>query len=108
MNFDEYQKSANGFMSEEAKQNPLLNAVLGMSGESGECADQLKKVLFQGHKFDKERFVLELGDVLWYLAEACCALDIPLSTIAEKNIEKLRSRFHGNTFDAEKSRCRND
>ena len=54
LSFNEYQKEAYDLISEEGKKNRVLNGVLGLSGESGECADIVKKNLFQGHPFPKE------------------------------------------------------
>ncbi len=101
--FREYQDLALRTMSDEAKENPLLNAVLGLSGETGEVADLIKKSMFQGHEMDKENLKEELGDVLWYLAEACKGLDTTLDEIALMNIHKLEKRFPDHSFDKEKS-----
>ncbi len=101
--FREYQDLSLRTMSDEAKENPLLNAVLGLSGETGEVADLIKKSMFQGHEMDKENLKEELGDVLWYLAEACKGLDTTLDEIALMNIHKLEKRFPDHSFDKEKS-----
>ncbi len=101
--FQEYQDQALRTMSKEAKENPLLNAALGLSGETGEVADLIKKTLFQGHELDKEHLKEELGDVLWYLAEACKGLDTTLEEIALMNVMKLEKRFPDHRFDKEKS-----
>ena len=85
----------------------LINAVMGLCGESGECIDIVKKWLAQGHDLDKEKLAKELGDVAWYLAEAATALEIPLEQILEANIEKLKRRFPEG-FSAEASRNRTD
>jgi NTP pyrophosphatase (non-canonical NTP hydrolase) len=103
ISFDEYQTDAVEMMSEMARKNPLLNSALGLCGESGEYADIIKKNLFQGHDLDKEHLKEELGDILWYIAEACYALDIPMEQVAQKNIEKLHERYGSNKFDKEKS-----
>ena len=71
----------------------LINAVMGLCGESGECIDIVKKWLAQGHELDREKLAKVLGDVAWYLAEAATALEIPLEQILEANIEKLKRRF---------------
>lgn len=65
----------------------------GLTGESGEVAEMLKKVIFHRHELDKEKLTKELGDVLWYLSMLALQYDIPLTTIMEKNIEKLRARY---------------
>lgn len=69
------------------------NGILGIVGEAGECADLLKKYLFQGHGLDASRIAEDLGDVLWYVAICAKALDLELSDIMEKNIKKLMLRY---------------
>ena len=66
---------------------------MGLNGESGEVIDIVKKHMFQGHELDKEKIKKELGDVMWYVAEVCEALDLNLDEVMEGNIEKLRKRF---------------
>lgn len=103
MEAKEYQKLAMRTLNPKInKEDILVNAILGLCGESGEVADLLKKKMFQGHELDKENLIYELGDIAWYLAEACEALDITLEDIFEKNIEKLKKRFPDG-FDEKKS-----
>lgn len=71
----------------------LINSVMGLCGESGEAIDLVKKHIFHGHELDREKLIGELGDVAWYLAECATALNISLSEILERNIEKLRARY---------------
>ena len=78
---------------ELSKKDVLINSVMGLCGESGECIDIVKKWLAQGHALDKDKLAKELGDVAWYLAEAATALEIPLEEILAANIEKLKQRF---------------
>lgn len=85
-----------------SKKDLLVNAVMGLCGESGECVDLVKKHLFQGHELEKQKLVKELGDVAWYLAEAATALDVPLEDILQGNLDKLRKRYPEG-FSAEKS-----
>jgi NTP pyrophosphatase (non-canonical NTP hydrolase) len=93
MNFDEYQIEANRTVNRNAEVPSLVVAALGLYGESGEVADMVKKHFGQGHPLDKEKFVKELGDVLWYLAVAATAAGVALSHVAEMNREKLRERY---------------
>lgn len=85
----------------------LLNGLMGLNGEAGECIDILKKYLFQGHELDKEHLVEELGDVAWYLSITADALGYSLQEIFRMNIEKLRKRYP-NGFEEERSVNRND
>lgn len=81
--------------------------ILGLCGESGECADLYKKYLYQGHEFDREAMVSELGDVLWYVAELAAGLGITLEEVAAGNIAKLQNRYPDG-FDTRRSVERED
>ena len=94
MNGNEYQKLAMKTLNPSInKIEVMINAVMGLCGESGEVSDIVKKHLFQGHELDVEKIKKELGDVLWYIAEMCEALDLELDKVMEANIEKLSKRF---------------
>lgn len=84
----------------------ILNASLGLSGEVGEVNDIIKKYMYHGHKLDddtKEKIILELGDVCWYVALMAWAIDkTKFEDVLDKNIEKLEKRYHGE-FSTEKS-----
>lgn len=71
----------------------LNNAQCGLSGETGEFSDMVKKFKWQGHDFDKEKAIKELGDILWYIALASDALGVDLNTVAKLNVEKLKERY---------------
>lgn len=81
---------------------PLLNDALGLAGEAGEFADHIKKVVYHGHELDEDYLVKELGDKLWYIADAARNLLYALSTVAGKNINKLKDRYPEG-FDEQKS-----
>ncbi len=100
MEANEYQKLAMKTLNPAlGEKEVLINAVMGLCGESGEAIDLVKKHLFQGHELDREGLIKELGDVAWYLAEASTALGVSLSEVLEGNIKKLESRYpHG--FDS--------
>ena len=87
--------------------NRLLQGVLGLSGESGECTDLVKKALFQGHTLDRRHLALELGDVAWYLALCADALGYDLETIFKMNIDKLKARYPDG-FNSELSQHRKE
>jgi len=104
---NEYQKLAMTTLNPQLSQKDvLINAVMGLCGESGEAIDIVKKHLHQGHDLDREKLIKELGDIAWYLAEAATALDVDLETVLERNIEKLKSRYPEG-FSAERSIHRN-
>lgn len=105
MTINEYQKAAMRTASGVATvtcENLLLNGVMGLNGESGECIDIVKKNLFQGHPLDKEHIAKELGDVAWYLAISCEAIGYDLETVLQMNVDKLRNRYPDG-FKVEKS-----
>ena len=100
---DEYQRRAMATLNPAlSKSDVLLNGVMGLCGESGECIDLVKKHLHQGHPLDKEKLAKELGDVAWYLAETAFALDLSLEQILRSNLDKL-SRRYPQGFEAERS-----
>ena len=103
MTVNEYQKLAMTTLNPALnKKDVLINGVMGLCGESGEAIDIVKKWLAQGHELDKEKLAKELGDIAWYLAETAYALDIPLESILQGNIDKLRKRFPEG-FDTQRS-----
>lgn len=85
--------------------NHFLMVSLGIAGEAGEVADLTKKLFFHGHDFVKQKFILELGDVLWYVARMASLLGVSLEDVAKANVEKLRARYP-NGFSEEASRNR--
>jgi NTP pyrophosphatase (non-canonical NTP hydrolase) len=89
----------------------LLTAAVGMSAESGEFIEVVKKMIFQGKPINEENLFhlkRELGDVMWYVAQACMALDTSFDEIVEMNVEKLKKRYPGGEFDVHKSENRKE
>ena len=94
MEINEYQNLALTTLNKElTKDQVLLNGMMGLCGESGEAIDLLKKHLCHGHDLDKDKLILELGDIAWYLAVASYALDISLEEVLKLNIGKLKKRY---------------
>ena len=91
----------------ERDYDKLRNAAYGLNGEAGEVIDLLKKHEFQGHDLDRDKVFEELGDVLWYVALACDALDASMDSLMEYNIYKLWKRYPDG-FDPERSKNRSD
>ena len=85
----------------ENKREMLLHATTGLASEAGEFAGLLQKT-YQGHAYDRDHALKELGDCCWMVAEACTALDATLEEVMCKNIEKLKDRYPEG-FDPEKS-----
>lgn len=98
LNFSEYQKlamrTAKKFDTDFAMR---ADVGLGLAGEAGEVADIIKKDLAGAKELDRNHLIEELGDILWYLAEACQCFNLSLEKIARQNIEKLKRR-HPNGF----------
>ena len=97
MDFDSYQRSAlrttNPALTPDER---LLDAAAGVAEEAGEVLGLVRKRVFQQRETDTERFVEELGDVLWCLAITADSLGISLATVAEANVRKLERRHpHG-------------
>ena len=87
----------------------LLTAALGMSAEAGEFTEVVKKVFLQGKPYTLDNvFHLkrELGDICWYIAQACMALDTSFEEILQMNFEKLSARYPEGTFDVYRSENR--
>lgn len=85
----------------DQKDDMLRHAVFGLTSEAGEVAGILQKV-YQGHDFDREHMLKELGDCLWFIAEACEVLEAGMSEVMSMNISKLRERYPEG-FDPERS-----
>jgi len=87
----------------------LTTAGVGLAAESGEFLEIVKKMVFQGKPWNddnREHLIIELGDVMWYVAQACMALDIPFDDVILRNVEKLEKRYPGGSFDVENSENR--
>ena len=87
----------------------LTTAGIGLAAESGEFLEIVKKMVFQGKPWsvdNREHLVIELGDVMWYVAQACMALDISFDEVIERNIKKLEKRYPGGSFDINDSENR--
>ena len=89
----------------------LLTAAVGLSAESGEFTEIVKKIIFQGKPYNEDNVFhmkRELGDICWYIAQACMALDTTFDEIIEMNVEKLKARYPGGEFDVHKSENRKE
>ena len=89
----------------------LLTAAVGLSAESGEFTEIVKKIIFQGKPYNDDNIYhmkRELGDIMWYLAQACMALNTNFNEILEMKIDKLKSRYPGGEFDAHYSENRKE
>ena len=103
MTLNEYQEKAQRTSRKDLETSDhLMNGILGLAGEVGECSDLVKKRFYQDGRDIAEDLKGELGDVFWYLVETITAMGWALEEVAEYNIEKLKKRYPEG-FSAEKS-----
>ncbi len=102
MNFEEYQKKSRVTAKYPDAGKNYIYPTLGLTGEAGEVAEKIKKVLRdKGGKIDeetREAIKKELGDVLWYVSQLASELELSLDDVAKTNIEKLLSRLERNVL----------
>jgi NTP pyrophosphatase (non-canonical NTP hydrolase) len=91
MTIKEYQRKA--MRTATHKCYDAANAALGLTGEAGEVADEVKKCMYQGHPWQPSKIIEELGDVLWYVTLMAELMNVPLEYIMQANIEKLERRY---------------
>ena len=98
-------------LQEDCNVTQLLTAALGLTAESGEFTEVVKKIIFQGKPYCEENVFhmkRELGDICWYLAQACMALDTTFDEVLEMNVDKLKARYPGGEFDVHHSENRKE
>jgi NTP pyrophosphatase (non-canonical NTP hydrolase) len=98
-------------VSADADVPRLMTAAFGLSAEAGEFTEVVKKIILQGKPYSDENVFhmkRELGDLCWYLAQACMALDITFEEILQMNYEKLSARYPEGTFSVYKSENRKE
>ena len=107
--YQSFIESLNNLDGKGANINRLATAAVGLSAESGEFLEIIKKMVFQGKPYNadnREHLIIELGDVMWYVAQACIALDISFDDVIRGNVRKLEKRYPGGSFSVEKSEVR--
>ena len=80
----------------------LLTSGVGINAEGGEFLEIVKKMVFQGKPFNednREHMIIELGDLMWYVAQATQALGVSFEEVIETNVKKLEKRYPGGQFD---------
>lgn len=80
----------------------LLTAGVGINAEGGEFLEIIKKMIFQGKPWNednKDHLITELGDLMWYVMQACIALETPIDQVIARNVQKLEKRYPGGAFD---------
>ena len=89
----------------------LLTAAVGISAEGGEFMEIVKKMVFQGKPWNhdnREHLIIELGDVMWYVMQACKALDVSIEEVVAGNVDKLKKRYPGGEFNVYQSENRKE
>ena len=89
----------------------LTTAGVGLAAESGEFLEIVKKMVFQGKPWNdanREHLIIELGDVMWYVAQACMALGVSFEDVIKGNVKKLEKRYPSSSFDIFYSENRQD
>ncbi len=89
----------------------LTTAGVGLAAESGEFLEIVKKMVFQGKPWNdanREHLIIELGDVMWYVAQATQALGISFDDVIATNVKKLEKRYPGGSFEIYKSENREE
>lgn len=80
----------------------LLTAGVGINAEGGEFLEIIKKMVFQGKPWNddnREHLIIELGDIMWYVAQACIALEVDFDNVIVTNVKKLEKRYPGGEFN---------
>ena len=96
---------------EEFPAERLLTASVGMCAEAGEFTEVVKKICFQGKPVNEDNLFhlkRELGDIMWYVAQACIGLNISLDEVLAMNVEKLSARYPDGAFDVHFSENRKE
>lgn len=90
MEMKQYQQQA--YTTATATSQNIYYMTMGMTGEAGEIANKVKKIMRDARAIDREDLAKEIGDVLWYVAGICTVLDLDLDDVAEANLKKLADR----------------
>ena len=100
--YQSFIESLSALNGKGANINRLTTAAVGISAEGGEFMEIVKKMVFQGKPYNadnREHLIIELGDVMWYVMQACAALNVSLEDVVAGNVEKLKKRYPGGDFD---------
>jgi len=109
--FECFIESVSSLNGKGANIERLLTAAVGISAEGGEFMEIVKKIIFQGKPWNddnREHLIIELGDVCWYVMQACMALGVSLDEVVEGNVDKLKKRYPGGDFDVHYSENRKE
>ncbi len=121
IDFKKYEQFVDGVTSDESKDfvaladrlveldraganiERLYTGATGIACEGGEILEIVKKLVYQGKPWNddnREHLIIELGDVMWYVAQVTQALGVTLEEVLDTNITKLGKRYPAGAFDA--------
>ena len=109
--YQSFIESLSSLNGKGANINRLTTAAVGISAEGGEFMEIVKKMVFQGKPWNddnREHLIIELGDVMWYVMQACMALDVSIEEVVAGNVDKLKKRYPGGEFDVYQSENRKE
>jgi len=110
-NFTDFSSRLANLEKEGFPTERLLTAAVGMSAEAGEFTEIVKKIVFQGKPVNEENLFhlkRELGDIMWYVSQACLGLNISIEEVIQMNFEKLSARYPEGAFSIERSENRKE
>jgi NTP pyrophosphatase (non-canonical NTP hydrolase) len=108
-NYDAFSARLDELNKQEVNIERLLTGAVGINAEGGELMEIVKKMIFQGKPWNednRDHLIIELGDVMWYVAQVCLALNISMDEVVLKNVSKLLKRYPEGVFDVSKSEKR--
>ena len=95
----------------DGQREELLELLKKYAYKKGEFTEIVKKMILQGKPYNEDNIFhmkRELGDICWYIAQACMALDTTFDEIIEMNVDKLKARYPGGEFDVHYSENRKE
>lgn len=103
MDINEFQRRSIRTLNNDLTwEEQVSNMIMGLAGESGEIADHIKKVFYQGHELNRKHLAEEIGDLMFYIVNLSTLYDLSMENILDYNIEKLKKRYK-NGFTSEES-----
>ena len=107
--YQSFLKSLSTLDGEGSNIHRLLTAAVGVSAEGGEFMEIVKKICFQGKPYSDDNIdhmKTELGDILWYIGQACIALGTSFDELTLLNVNKLVARYPEEQFNVMRSENR--
>lgn len=108
-NFQDFSSRLSELENQNFNTERMLTSAVGMCAEAGEFTEVVKKIVFQGKPVTEDNIFhlkRELGDIMWYVSQACLGLNISLEEVIQMNFEKLTARYPEGAFSIERSEKR--